>query len=88
VSVRLGCRAVEADEAWFGLVGELAAMPDAVERLLAEHRPDERGNCRATSCRRPGYGSGYRTWPCSIFVLAIDARKLAERRAEDTDTQS
>src|SRR5215207_7013794 len=37
---------------WDALVAELATTPDVVDRLLAEHVPDDSRRCRA--CTRPG----------------------------------
>lgn len=67
------------DEGAGTLVELLAtAWPDLRARLLAEHRPDHRGRCRA--CRVPGYGTPGSRWPCVLAELAQQAQQLAERR--------
>ena len=48
----------------------LAEMPDVIERIRAEHVPDEAGLCRASSCGRPGQGHPCVPHPCSTRQLA------------------
>lgn len=50
----------------------LAGMPDMLERILAEHVPDEAGDCRA--CRD---ATGVAGWPCILRELAEEARYIA-----------
>jgi hypothetical protein len=62
------------------LAAELARMPDLVERLAAEHTPDESGRCRG--CRLPGYGSAGDRWPCTLATLAAEAQRIMDRRTD------
>ena len=52
----------------------IAAQPGGPERILDEHRPDDYGRCRG--CTRPGVGTPYVSWPCSVAKLAEAARDL------------
>jgi hypothetical protein len=54
----------------------LTAHPDAVERLIAEHVPDDHGRCRG--CTRPGTGVPGEHWPCTPRLVA-DAAATALR---------
>ncbi len=64
---------------WSGIAEVLAdAEPYTWRRLLAEHTADRRGCCR--SCRR---SSGLTTtWPCMLRLIAEEAERLAEDRAQ------
>lgn len=57
-------------------VSELAAAPDLVDRLLADHPVDEQGLCAGRFCGRPGCGSRYLPWPCPTRRLADLARAI------------
>jgi hypothetical protein len=62
----------------------MAGMPGVWRRLLAAHVPDRLNRC--TACRRAG-GSGER-WPCTLYRIASDARRLHDlelRRAVDAE---
>jgi hypothetical protein len=52
----------------------LAAMPEVIARLLADHVPDALGRCRG--CGMPGTGSPYLTAPCGLASVAEAARKI------------
>src|SRR3954454_13279775 len=58
---------------WDALVAELATTPDVVDRLLAEHVPDDSRRCRA--CTRPGLGTPMKPWPCGLYKLAMAAKR-------------
>lgn len=67
------------DERWTALVAEVAKLPGAVEAILAEHRQDDHGMCRAPECGRPGYGTPVTPWPCGVYVLGAHARRLTTK---------
>lgn len=69
------------NEEWHQLAAALRAMPGVVERLVADHVPDELGRCRG--CTTPGTGRPNRAWPCSIRKLADDARRQRDARGDD-----
>ena len=75
-----GRRAPSPEELWAGLVAEVATMPDVVENLLGEHRPDAQGYCVGTGCRAASYGGPATRWPCSMHALAAAARRLRNGR--------
>lgn len=58
-----------------GIAGQLAWMPDVVARLLAEHVPDARGRCRG--CGFPGTGTPHVPSPCSLWLVAEAASRIA-----------
>lgn len=63
----------------------LAAQPDVVARLLAQHVPDGQGRCRG--CTRPGTGTPMGYWPCTLSVAAETAEILIRRpRSATTST--
>jgi hypothetical protein len=53
----------------------LADRPEAVDKLLADHVDDGRGDCRKCPI---GAQRGHHTWPCSLHAAATAAR--ARRR--------
>jgi hypothetical protein len=61
-------------EPW-GVVAQLARMPDVVARLLREHVPDRKGRCRG--CGFPGTGTPYVRSPCGLWIAADAARRVA-----------
>lgn len=63
------------DEAaqWLGAVEVLAAWPQVVARLAAEHVADVHGRCCGGT--RPGAGTPAAWWPCRLALLARDAAK-------------
>ncbi|MGI5129083.1 hypothetical protein ACQEVB_19920 [Pseudonocardia sp. CA-107938] len=65
------------------LAEALAAQPEVVARLLADHVPDEKGRCRG--CTRPGTGTPMGWWPCTLSVAADAATILLRRSEEATD---
>lgn len=58
------------------LVAALAAMPDAVSRLLLEHEADAGGRCRLCGL---GGQAGAQRWPCRLRELAGAAYDLIHR---------
>jgi hypothetical protein len=57
------------------LVHFLSNRPEAVDKLLADHIDDGRGDCRRCPIGAQG---GHHTWPCSLHAAATAAR--ARRR--------
>jgi hypothetical protein len=62
---------------WAGLVQQLSRMPDAIERLAAEHMPDAALRCVA--CTTPGRGTAHVRWPCGLRRLADAALETRVR---------
>ena len=56
------------------MAGVLVEMPGVWRRLLVAHVPDRLGRCSA--CRTAG-GPGAR-WPCSLYDIAAEAKRLHE----------
>lgn len=50
----------------------MVGMPEVWRRLLAAHVADRMGRC--TACRSSS-GAGER-WPCSLYQIAVEARRL------------
>ena len=65
------------------LARALAAQPDVVARLIAEHVPDDKGRCRG--CTRPGTGTPMDYWPCTLSTAADAARVLLLRGRQGRD---
>ncbi|ODU27425.1 MAG: hypothetical protein ABT15_06970 [Pseudonocardia sp. SCN 73-27] len=65
------------DRSWLELVDTIAQNGRLVERLNAEHRPDNAGRCRV--CRVAGT-SLHAAFPCKIAELAGDARAVIRSR--------
>jgi hypothetical protein len=61
---------------WQRVAQELGKMRGVVEQLLDKHQDD--GNGRCTSCTTAGYGTRNILWPCSIYRLATEARRLRD----------
>jgi hypothetical protein len=57
------------------LIEFLVARPEAIDKLLADHIDDGRGDCRKCSIGAQG---GHHTWPCSLHAAATAAE--ARRR--------
>ena len=74
--------AERAEQRWASAVWHIAHLPGVAERLLDEHQANAQGRCRG--CRVPGYGTAGALWPCSLHVLASQAR--AARPADLTAT--
>lgn len=51
----------------------MSEMPDVWRKVLAEHVPDERQNCR--ECFHAG---GRASWPCQTYRIAQEAKWVAE----------
>lgn len=64
---------------------ELARQPEATQRLLAAHVPDEHGRCRA--CTTPGTGRPAAEWPCVLHFYASAAQEIARRPAHERQTR-
>ena len=64
---------------WARFAATLAGMPDVVGRLLAAHRDDGTGRCRA--CTTPGRGTPQVRWPCGVAAVAGLAAGLARARS-------
>jgi hypothetical protein len=71
-----GRRPPSPEELWAGIVAEIATMPDVVENLLREHRPDDQGFCLGNGCGTAGRGVPTTRWPCSLNQLAAAAEGL------------
>lgn len=56
----------------------LAAQPDTLAKLLAEHRDDGSGHCRVCTV---GGQQGYQSWPCNIAAAAQRAAQLRDAEA-------
>ncbi|HZG91345.1 MAG TPA: hypothetical protein VEZ42_14130 [Pseudonocardia sp.] len=54
----------------------LIGQPEAIQKLLADHVDDGRGDCRACSV---GGQRGHHTWPCSLHAVAAEARRVMRR---------
>jgi hypothetical protein len=59
----------------------MSAMPEVWQRLLEAHVPDASGRCLA--CRN--HGTAGVLWPCTLQVIASDARVLYEKSLELSD---
>lgn len=68
--------AAQLAESYDQFVYELAHAPDVVGRLLDAHTSNHQGLCVA--CLRPGYGTPYVAWPCSMWSTADAARQLMQ----------
>lgn len=69
---------------WASFVAVLSTMTDVIERLSTTHVPDSDGRCQA--CTRPGHGTPYKPWPCSLWSLANDARSYRARATGEATT--
>lgn len=49
----------------------IASHPDVATKLIAEHRDDGTGHCRACPI---GAQAGYHTFPCALYTIAVRAR--------------
>jgi hypothetical protein len=67
------------DRSWIELVDTIAQNGRLVERLNAEHRPDNHGRCRV--CRVAGT-SLHAAFPCKIAELVRDALIVIRRRRQ------
>lgn len=56
----------------------LAAQPDMLAKLLAEHQDDGRGHCRV--CTNGGQ-HGHQSWPCNIAAAAQRAAQIRDAKA-------
>jgi hypothetical protein len=61
-----------------GLAILLAAQPDMLAKLLAEHQDDGRGHCRVCTVGQRGHQS----WPCNIAAAAQHATQIRDAEAE------
>jgi hypothetical protein len=68
------------------LARALAAQPDVVARLIADHVPDDKGRCRG--CTRPGTGTPMDYWPCTLSTAADAARILLLRARQARESHS
>lgn len=57
--------------AWYGILDQLSRMPDVAMRLLEDHSRDCQGYCKG--CGRPGLGTPYKRYPCSLASIALAA---------------
>jgi hypothetical protein len=57
----------------------LAAQPDMLAKLLAEHQDDGRGHCRVCTL---GGQRGHQSWPCNIATVAQRATQIRDAKAE------
>jgi hypothetical protein len=67
---------------WAQLAQILGTMPDVIERLMAEHVPDDTNRCRG--CTLPGTGRPNEPWPCSLRKLAEQAQRLGADQPDQT----
>lgn len=67
------------DNSWSTFVEILAEMPDVIDRLLDQHRPNGGNTCRA--CTAGGTGQQRTPWPCSISKLATRAGEIHRARS-------
>jgi hypothetical protein len=69
-------------DAWSRFGAELADMPDVIQRLMTDHRPNRDGLC--VECTTPGRGTPQTAWPCSLWTLADAARQVRVKRKTRT----
>jgi hypothetical protein len=65
------------------LASVLSTMPEVWQRLLEDHVPDSSGRCLA--CRN--HGTAGVPWPCTLQVIATDARTLYHSPGELSDPE-
>lgn len=75
-SPNVTARTPDVDAAPSALAVALAPMPEAWQRLLAEHVPDAQGRCVA--CRWQTRAAD--RWPCVVYDLAAAAQRVANTR--------
>ena len=60
------------------LVALIAARPGLPDRLMSEHRTDDKWKCRVCTL---GGQAGHQVWPCNIYRAAKAAKKVQEEAA-------
>ncbi|HEY1966867.1 MAG TPA: hypothetical protein VGH89_02880 [Pseudonocardia sp.] len=65
------------------LASVLSTMPEVWQRLLEDHVPDASGRCLA--CRN--HGTAGVPWPCTLQVIATDARMIYHTPGELSDPE-